>query len=128
MSPLYKVSLINDDLPLPLTPVTQVMTPNGNLTFTFLRLFSEAPTILINLPLPTTTTFTAPSGYSFYGWTSTSASTSKVATYTGNAAATFYALWGCAGNTYSCPGPFTKACGAKFLVSTPLKKAQKITA
>ena len=50
---LYKISLIKELLPDPDTPVTQVNVPSGNDTLIFLRLFSLAPTILINLPLPT---------------------------------------------------------------------------
>lgn len=37
-------------LPEPDTPVTSVNVPSGNLTFMFLRLFSLAPLISINLP------------------------------------------------------------------------------
>ena len=40
---LATMSLTSVDLPLPLTPVTSVITPNGNSTSIFLRLFSLAP-------------------------------------------------------------------------------------
>ena len=40
---LYNTSLTNELLPEPDTPVTQVITPTGNFTLTFLRLFSAAP-------------------------------------------------------------------------------------
>ena len=36
-SDLYRISLTSDDLPLPDTPVTQVMTPSGNLTVDVLQ-------------------------------------------------------------------------------------------
>jgi len=35
--------LTSDDLPLPDTPVTQVMTPSGKRTSMFFRLFARAP-------------------------------------------------------------------------------------
>ena len=41
-SDLYRISLTSDDLPLPDTPVTQVMTPSGNLTVMFFKLFARA--------------------------------------------------------------------------------------
>ena len=49
---LYKISLISVLFPEPETPVTQTSLPSGIFTFTFLRLFSAAPRISINFPLP----------------------------------------------------------------------------
>ena len=37
----YNVSLINVDLPLPLTPLTTINFPNGNFTETFFKLFRK---------------------------------------------------------------------------------------
>ena len=44
---LYNISLTSELLPEPDTPVTQVITPRGNSTSIFLRLFSLAPNTLI---------------------------------------------------------------------------------
>ena len=44
---LYRISFTNELLPEPDTPVTQVITPSGNFTSIFFRLFSAAPTTLI---------------------------------------------------------------------------------
>ena len=46
------VFVINDDFPLPETPVTQVNVPNGILQFTFLRLCPVAPFNSIKLSFP----------------------------------------------------------------------------
>ncbi|MGH2168232.1 hypothetical protein ACQ1Z1_14235, partial [Enterococcus faecalis] len=43
----YNIDRTSVDFPLPLTPVTAVSTPSGNLTSIFLRLFSRAPFIII---------------------------------------------------------------------------------
>src|SRR5437870_1100978 len=43
----YRVALISDDLPAPLTPVTATITPSGTSTSTFCRLCSRAPVSLI---------------------------------------------------------------------------------
>ena len=48
----YKVSLISDDLPLPLTPVTQIKVANGNCTETFFKLFPVAPFNSSVFPFP----------------------------------------------------------------------------
>jgi len=45
---LYRISLMRELLPLPLTPVTQVNTPSGISTSMFFRLFSAAP-LMTNL-------------------------------------------------------------------------------
>ena len=42
-SDLYRISFTSDDLPLPDTPVTQVMTPRGSFTSMFFRLLVRAP-------------------------------------------------------------------------------------
>ena len=42
-SVLYKISLINVDLPDPDTPVTAINCPSGMSTLTFFKLFSCAP-------------------------------------------------------------------------------------
>ncbi len=44
--------MVSDDLPEPLTPVTQVKVPSGNFTVTFWRLLAVAPWTVTNLPLP----------------------------------------------------------------------------
>lgn len=44
--------LASDDLPLPLTPVMQVMTPSGIRTSMLRRLFSRAPWMRIELLQP----------------------------------------------------------------------------
>ena len=49
---LYNISFTKLDLPLPLTPVTTVRVPLGNLTFMFFKLCSLAPYISIYSPLP----------------------------------------------------------------------------
>ena len=40
------------DFPLPETPVTPIILPNGNSTVTFFRLFPVQPLSFIFLPLP----------------------------------------------------------------------------
>ena len=47
---LYKTSLTSVLFPEPETPVTQLNTPKGNLTFIFFKLFSCAPITSIYLP------------------------------------------------------------------------------
>ena len=49
---LYKIWFTKLLLPEPDTPVTKTRFPKGNLTFMFFKLFSFAPFISINLPLP----------------------------------------------------------------------------
>ena len=49
---LYSTSLTSELLPLPLTPVTQINVPSGNVTSIPLRLFSRAPRTVRYLPLP----------------------------------------------------------------------------
>ena len=49
---LYRISTIKVDFPEPDTPVMQTNSPRGILTSIFLRLFSVAPLIFRNLPLP----------------------------------------------------------------------------
>ena len=49
---LYKISLTSVLLPLPDTPVTHMNLPSGNLTLTFFKLFSLAPTISKYFLLP----------------------------------------------------------------------------
>ena len=44
---LYNTSFTNVDFPEPDTPVTQLNTPNGNLTLIFFKLFSCAPSTSI---------------------------------------------------------------------------------
>lgn len=44
--------MVSELLPLPLTPVTQVKVPSGNLTVTSCRLLALAPWTVTNLPLP----------------------------------------------------------------------------
>ena len=51
-SVLKSTSLTREDLPLPLTPVTQVNVPKGMETSIFFRLFSRAPRTVSRLPLP----------------------------------------------------------------------------
>ena len=51
-SVLYSTSLTSEDLPLPDTPVTHVMTPSGICTSTCLRLCSLAPRITSAWPFP----------------------------------------------------------------------------
>jgi len=41
------MSFTSEDLPEPLTPVTAVKVPSGNVTETFLRLLASAPITLI---------------------------------------------------------------------------------
>ena len=48
---LYNISFTNVDFPDPDTPVTQLNTPNGNLTLIFFKLFSVAPCTSITLDL-----------------------------------------------------------------------------
>ena len=48
---LYNTSFINVDFPEPDTPVTQIKFPSGNLTVTFFRLCSVAPTISKYFPV-----------------------------------------------------------------------------
>src|SRR3990170_345694 len=48
----YNVSLINVDLPLPLTPLMTINFPNGNLASTCLRLWPLAPFNSRNFPFP----------------------------------------------------------------------------
>ena len=47
---LYKISLIKVDFPEPETPVTQLNTPSGILTFICFKLCSCAPIISMHLP------------------------------------------------------------------------------
>ena len=49
---LYNTSLINEDFPLPETPVTTMNEPNGNFTFTFFKLLQDAPLTSKKLPFP----------------------------------------------------------------------------
>ena len=51
-SDLYSTSFTSEDLPLPLTPVTQVNVPSGMDTSMFFRLFSRAPRTVSHLPFP----------------------------------------------------------------------------
>ena len=51
-SALNSTSLIREDFPLPLTPVTQVNVPRGMDTSICFRLFSRAPRTVSSLPLP----------------------------------------------------------------------------
>ena len=46
------ISFTSDDLPLPLTPVTQVNVPRGTETSISCKLFSFAPRTVRMLPLP----------------------------------------------------------------------------
>ena len=48
-----RIPLTKVDFPEPETPVTAINFPSGNLTDTFLRLFSLAPLTSIKRPLPT---------------------------------------------------------------------------
>ena len=48
---LYKTSFIRVDFPDPETPVTQLNTPSGILTFTSFKLFCDAPIISIDFPV-----------------------------------------------------------------------------
>ena len=50
--PLYKISLMSEDLPEPETPVTAVKVPSGIETSIFFRLFCAAPLTVRVLPLP----------------------------------------------------------------------------
>ena len=50
---LYKISFTNVLFPEPETPVTQLNTPNGNLTLIFFKLCSVAPFTSIDLPFTT---------------------------------------------------------------------------
>ncbi len=43
----YRMSLTSEDLPEPLTPVTDVSTPSGKSTVTLRRLLARAPTTVI---------------------------------------------------------------------------------
>src|SRR5215831_14147148 len=51
-SALWRISFTRVDLPLPLTPVTQMKTPNGNVASIFLRLCSSASLTVRLLPFP----------------------------------------------------------------------------
>jgi hypothetical protein len=46
------VSLMSEDFPLPLTPLTPIKHPRGILMSTFLRLLPVAPNSSMNLPFP----------------------------------------------------------------------------
>lgn len=49
---LYRISLTNEDLPEPETPVTQVSVPSGIVKSVCLRLFTAQPLTVMLLPLP----------------------------------------------------------------------------
>ena len=53
----YKVSLMSVDFPLPLTPLTTISLPKGNVTLTFFKLLPLAPFNSINFPFPSLLSF-----------------------------------------------------------------------